>query len=103
MSSGVGLEGVPPNGNGLSVQRATASGNDPGGHRTLARIIDSHHCRDDLGRHAVVLADSGEGSDVLGKTGSSKAGTCMQELSCDAAIEPHPARHLLHIRSALFA
>jgi hypothetical protein len=85
------------------VQRATASGDDLGGHRALARIIDRHHCRDDFGRHAVVLADSGERSDVLGKTGSSEAGAYMQELSCDAAIEPHPARHLLHIRPALFA
>ena len=27
----------------------------------------------------------------------------MQELACDAAIEPHSARDLLHVRAALLA
>src|SRR5262249_57641101 len=79
------------------LHRATTCGGDFGRHRTLAGIVHSHHRFHDLDLHAVALPDGGERRGILWKTRTTESRAGVQELSSDAAIEPHSARDLLHV------
>ena len=96
---GVRLEGQAQQGHRLAGQVPVQGRGHLAGHGLLARIIDRHRRLDQPNRRAGVRGGPHQGDRILGKAGTSVAGTGVQEFGADPLVQTDPPRDLLHIGS----
>ena len=99
----VGLEGQAQYADRLARDRAAQRLDDPACHGLFARIIHLDGGLHEGHRRARIDGGAHQGQRIFRKARSAIAGSGMEELGPDPAIQPNALGHLLHIRADRFA